>query len=593
MNFFSKMRIRYQLLILAVSTVLIIISIFSAYYSESKTIVVKKNTEYTAETISQIKQNVTGFYEGVDRLVTSMSYTLLIQNCMLETDKLKKFDLDRQTVDLLNKTQKVIGNGVMDIVILGDNGNVYTLNGNADFIEESIAQFNGKNSAYFTEMKEKKYAGHTYKYFIAGMQVVSVDENYSGIGSKIGYFCMLLDANAVSPDIGEKFGADSNKFYLVDRENKVFSSNDNIATGKSFDIIDNLQDYKSGTYRQDVKGMKSLIQIDDLPGFGGKIISIVPEEELFKELTVLRRKALLLFAAAIALLSIPFSMIINNILHPLRKFMSFINNVKSGNPNSLKNRIQLGGYTEMSVMSQEFNGMLDEIDSLTHRLVDTKTMLYQSELEKKQSELAFLQSQINPHFLYNTLESIKGIASVKGVNEIKEMTAALSRIFRYSIKGMEEVNVHEEVDVVKSYIQIQQIRFTNRFDVVYDFTQEVLGCKMPKMILQPVVENAIYHGLEPMLEKGLLVLSGKIDESNDIIISIKDNGAGIEEKTLEELKRTLDREIAADLVPGTMGIGIVNVNNRIKLKYGDRYGIKVESQPGSGTEILIIIPSGG
>lgn len=593
MNFFSKLRIKYQLLILAASTVLIIISIFSAYYSESKGIIVKKNTEYTAETISQIKQNVTGFCEGVDRLVTSMSYTLLIQNCMLETDKLKKFELDRQTVDLLNKTQKVIGNGVMDIVILGNNGNEYTLNGNGDFAEGFINQFDGKNSAYFTEMKEKKYAGHTYKYFIAGMQVVSVDENYGGVGSKIGYFCLLLDANSVSPDIGERFGADSNKFYLVDRENRIFSSNDSIEPGQSFDIINNVQDYKSGSYQQEIKGRKSLIQIDDLPGLGGKIISIVPEDELFKELIDIRRKALLLFAAAIAFLSIPFTVIINNILHPLRKFMNFINNVKSGNPNSLKNRIQLGGYGEMAVMSQEFNSMLDEIDSLTHRLVDTKTLLYQSELEKKQSELAFLQSQINPHFLYNTLEAIKGIASVKGVNEIKEMTAALSRIFRYSIKGVEEVYLEEEIDVVKSYIRIQQIRFANRFDVVYDFTKEVLACKMPKMILQPVVENAIYHGLEPMLEKGLLQISGKINEDSDVVISIKDNGVGIEEEILKELKQTIERESAAYPMPGTIGIGIVNVNNRIKLKYGNQYGIKAESQPGSGTEIQIIIPSGG
>lgn len=592
MNFFSKLRIRYQLLTLAASTVLIMIAIFSAYYSENAAIIVKKNTEYTTETISQIKQNVTNYCEGVGRLVTSMSYTILVQDCMLETNSLKKFELDQQTVDLLSKTQKVIGDGVIDIVILGNNGNIYTLNGNADFVSQVKDVFKDKNSAYFTEVKDLTYSGSTYKCFLVGMQVVSVDKNYDGIGEKIGYFCVIINANAVSPYIKEKSGMDYNKFYLIDRENKVFFNNDNMESGSKFDIISDLQDYKACAYTKTVKGKRSLVQVDDLPSLGGKIVSIVPENELFKELTVVRRQALLWFVLAIIFLAIPFSIIINNILHPIKKFMSFIEDIKSGNLKSLKKRIQLKGYMEMSILSQEFNSMLDEIDNLTHRLVDTSTMLYQSELEKKQSELAFLQSQINPHFLYNTLESIKGIAAVRGVEEIRDMTKALSQIFRYSVKGMDEVHLKEEVDIVRSFIQIQQIRFTNRFDVEYDFTKEALECKMPKMILQPVVENAIYHGLEPMIEKGTLYISARVDE-NDLFISIRDDGVGIEENMLQKLKLELDREIGANAMLGNTGIGIVNVNNRLKLKYGEGYGIAVESKLAMGTEIIIRIPSGG
>ncbi len=593
MNFFSKLRIRYQLLILAVSTVFIMIAIFSLYYSENASIIMKKNTEYTAETISQIRQNVTKYCEGVSRLVTSMSYTILVQDCMLETDTFKKYQLGEQTMDLLSKTQKVIGDGVIDIVILGVNGNIYTLNGNADFVNQMKDVFDDKNSAYFTEVKELTYNGNEYKCFLVGMQVISVDKNYDGIGEKIGYLCAIINSDAVSPDIGEKSGTDFNKFYLIDRQNKVFASNDtHIENGSNLELISNLEDSKAGAYIKNIQGEDSLLQVDDLPDLGGKIVSVVPEKELFKELTVVRRQALLWLALAILFLSIPFSIITNNILHPLKKFMRFINHVKAGNLKSLKNRLQLEGSMEMSVMSREFNSMLDEIDHLTLRLVDTNTMLYQSELEKKQSELAFLQSQINPHFLYNTLESIKGIAAVRGVNEIRDMTKALSQIFRYSIKGMEEVYVKEEVDIVSSYIQIQQIRFGNRFDVEYDFTEKALECKMPKMILQPVVENAIYHGLEPMLEKGGLRISGRVAEDN-LFISVTDDGVGIGEEELAKLKLDLGRKIVGNVLPGNVGIGIVNVNNRLKLKYGEEYGITVESGLGKGTEIILKIPSGG
>lgn len=591
MNFFSRFNIRYQLLILAASTVLIMIAIFFVYYSENAAIIVKKNTEYTSETILQIRQNVQNYCESVSRLVTSMSYTILVQDCMLETDRLKRFELDQQTVDLLNKTQKIIGDGVVDIVILGDNGNTYTLNGNTAVVNRVKEVFQDKTAAYFTGIEDVTYSGNVYKCFLVGMQVVSVDENYDGIGEKIGYFCVVINADEVSPSLGGKTGTDYNKFYLVDRENRVFSSNDAAKYGSRLDVMGDLRDYTAGVYRKSINGRMNLVQIDELPDLGGKIVSIVPESDLFKELVSVRKQTLIWFAVAIAFLSIPFSIIINNILHPLKKFMGFIKDVKSGNLKTLKKRIQLEGYMEMSVMSQEFNSMLDEIDSLTHRLVDTGTMLYQSELEKKQSELAFLQSQINPHFLYNTLESIKGIAAVRGVGEIRDMTRALSLILQYSIKGMEEVALKEEVDIVKSYIQIQQIRFSNRFSVEYDLSDEALGYKVPKMILQPVVENAIYHGLEPMLEKGELVVSGYVDDSG-LVLCVRDNGIGIEESALEELRGKLDRTASAGLA-GAAGIGIVNVNNRLRLKYGEGCGITIRSGPGRGTEIFIKIPTEG
>lgn len=154
-----------------------------------------------------------------------------------------------------------------------------------------------------------------------------------------------------------------------------------------------------------------------------------------------------------------------------------MNEIKLGKPKSLQKRINLQGYAEIIVMANEFNEMLDEVDELTHRLLESNTRLYEAELVKKQSELAYLQSQINPHFLYNTLESIKGIAADEGVDKIYNMTKALALVFRYSIKGTDMVPLREELTIIKSFIFIQKIRFGNRFEVKYRFPEAILECK--------------------------------------------------------------------------------------------------------------------
>ena len=237
---------------------------------------------------------------------------------------------------------------------------------------------------------------------------------------------------------------------------------------------------------------------------------------------------------------------------------------------------------------------MDEIDNLTFRLLNTSTRLYETELGKKQSELDYLKSQINPHFLYNTFESMKGCAIEEGAPKTMSMAKALGQIFRYSIKGADIVTVMEELKIIKSYVHIQQIRFGERLQVNYNFTEEVLECKMPKMILQPLVENAIFHGLEPKFGTGRLQISGKIDEQGDLFIWIGDDGMGMKAETLEDIRKQMAQasEIRGARIDEKSGIGFVNVNNRIKLIYGYEYALEINSVLNVGTEVTLKIPAG-
>lgn len=213
---------------------------------------------------------------------------------------------------------------------------------------------------------------------------------------------------------------------------------------------------------------------------------------------------------------------------------------------------------------------------------------------QKQAELNVLQNQINPHFLYNTLESIRGKALAQGDHEIALMTESLSSIFRYSIStGEDIVTLGEEIKNIESYFKIQQFRFDDRINLILDISEEDKDtCLMPKLTLQPLVENAIYHGLEQKLTGGEIRISLK-KTSYNYIIKISDNGVGVKEGSLWEIQDKIKNISRSSLESRSgSGIALVNANSRIKLMFGETYGLSFYSTLGQGTDVEIILPSG-
>ena len=214
------------------------------------------------------------------------------------------------------------------------------------------------------------------------------------------------------------------------------------------------------------------------------------------------------------------------------------------------------------------------------------------ELLTKQAELSALQSQINPHFLYNTLESIRGRALVEDCGDVAEMAEALAGLFRYSISRKGElVTLGEEFYNLDNYFLIQQYRFPNKFQVCYEVEDEaLLSVLLPRMSIQPLVENAIYHGLETKVGKGDISIKATEYESR-IEISIRDNGTGIADEKLRQLNLWLaqgrnPKEMRAEQV----GIALLNVNKRVALRFGGEYGLRIYSTVGYGTDVRLTIP---
>ena len=235
----------------------------------------------------------------------------------------------------------------------------------------------------------------------------------------------------------------------------------------------------------------------------------------------------------------------------------------------------MGGIGEIQFLSQSFGHMVKRIQSLMNQV-------RQEEITLRKTELKALQAQINPHFLYNTLDSIGWLCEEERSRDAVEMVNALAKLFRISIsKGHELITVEKELEHARSYLKIQKFRYKNQFNYEFQVEEGCLAYYCNKITLQPIIENAIYHGLNRMVDEGQIVVRAYTD-GEDMVFEVEDNGVGM---TKEQCDSILQKE------PGeSAGIGIKNVNDRIQIYFGESYGIQIESELDEGTTVRIRMP---
>lgn len=254
----------------------------------------------------------------------------------------------------------------------------------------------------------------------------------------------------------------------------------------------------------------------------------------------------------------------------------------------------LTGYTLNSVfeLRYPYTPQMEQAIIKLKDFIDTNELLNAS---KRQAQYLALQNQINPHFLYNTLEGIRSEALSAGLESVAEMTEALARFFRYTISNLEHlVSLEDELSNVENYFIIQQYRFGSRLELSVEFIDPedslaILACKLPKLTLQPIVENAIIHGIERKVGIGRVRLKLEITGTL-LLITISDNGMGMDEVRLQNLIEHLNTASVDYMKSEKGGIAIVNVNRRIQLLFGEQYGMGIYSTQGVGTDVEITLP---
>lgn len=364
--------------------------------------------------------------------------------------------------------------------------------------------------------------------------------------------------------------------YIIDQSGNIIyhPQQQIIYAGLKNENITDALNKNTGSYLDDFQGERRIMTIKNISFTNWKMVGISYVDEL-----VANKKNLSSFVLFISLFGIAFeilaSMFISaKISQPIKRLEKQMKRVENGD---FDINLEVKGEDEVKRLSKAFNLMVVRIRQLMSQIISEQEA-------KRKSEFKALQAQINPHFLYNTLDSIVWMNENRNYEGVSIMVSALAKFFRVSIsKGHEIISVSDEIDHATSYLTIQKIRYKDKFDFTIDAQPEVLQKKTLKLILQPIIENAIYHGISQIQEKGEIKIAAAID-GNRIIYRISDNGYGI---TTEVLKDILDQESKS---AHSGGVGLKNVNERIKLCYGNEYGIEIESELDVGTTVIIRIP---
>ncbi|OAB47917.1 sensor histidine kinase [Paenibacillus antarcticus] len=583
MKFFKKLSIRIQVMIIGMVIIAMIPLVIIKVYQQASTTIIIQNTLYNTELVSLLKQKLSANYTNTSNLLMNIGYDTTVQALLIESDKLEIYTLSKNVESLMGVIKNT-NKDILDIAILGRLNTQTPFAGKMNNINTIMEQAKDGGSVHYIGFRTEDIK-IPKDHFLFGMNIYASGDT-ALYGEKVGFIAIALDVKSINTELERYPRLADSTFIIMDNKDIVYTNN-----SKDDDLLNQfkqagLHASSEEAYMATIEGKKYAVQSFDLPEISGSIVTAVPIQSLIKELDTLKRTSYFILVAALLLFSVPYAVLMMNILKPLTKLMRFMARLKSGNLEVLNSKVSLEGYAEIEVISHEFNTMLERINDLTERLIETTTRLYQVDLEKQRAEYAYLQSQINPHFLSNTLDSIKGIAIVKGNQEIYEMTTALSTMLRYTIKAKDEVLLGEELKIAGACVKIHQGRFPGKMVFEFDCPNDLLAILVPKMFIQPIIENALSHGLEPRGKSGLLLLRVERSDINRLVITIKDNGVGIDPQRLSDMIERLNSKN----VSSTEHIGIQNVHNRLWLKYGDPYGVNIHSIQGQGTTVVIQLP---
>ena len=338
-----------------------------------------------------------------------------------------------------------------------------------------------------------------------------------------------------------------------------------------------------------MRDKRYIVQTVTLSRTGWKLVSAIPKDELLRDLDTVQRLNIATYLVMLCMLGLFLMLFFTRILRPIKNLMDFMRSYpKMGR----ETRFNIVYHNEIGVLAANMNKMLDEIDSLGQEVQLGQSRMYEIEIAKKQMEISAFRNQINPHFLYNTLDCIRALALYKKVEDIVDISASLANMFRYSVKGNDIVTIRDEISHVQEYAQIIGFRFMQRIRVEIEADEVLLGMKTLKMLLQPIVENAVFHGLEQKIGNGIVRIMVQSLADNRVRYIIQDNGCGMDERQIQELLQRLKKSdvLVQAVTDDKQGIGLANIYRRIKLFYGDEAELEIQSQLNVGTIISISIP---
>ena len=391
--------------------------------------------------------------------------------------------------------------------------------------------------------------------------VLLVDMDYSNISR------MMTQINELN---GEQY------FYLCDSDGEIIFHPQQVQLSKGMYSENNqkIAGYKEGVYDEIFQGERQKVIVNTISYTGWKLVGVIPYSIFFHELVDIRYFILILTLIIIMIFVYINRLVSVWISSPILKLNESVMEYEAGK----KPQIYIGGSQEIRHLGYSIQSSYERSDLLMQKVI-----LEQN--ERRKSELDALQSQINPHFLYNALDSIIWMIEAERNDEATFMISQLAKLFRISLsKGHTIISVRDELQHAESYMNLQRIRYRDSFSVSIAIDPELYSCCFVKLTLQPILENAINYGVSGMDGEGEIHITGWREDGN-IILSVTDNGIGMSKEEVALLLTDSDR-----VHKHGSGVGLVNVNSRIRIFFGDAYGLRIESEPDEGTTVFICIP---
>ena len=460
--------------------------------------------------------------------------------------------------------------------ILGSSAQSSWLNSYGMNLREMYKKISGSEQPCLLPTKQAATMANTENYlFHIGNKIV----DYNHRNEQIGVIVMSVDESMLEEICNGKGNRESSFNFLVDRDGYILSYPDPEKIGQRIENFsrENENQYiryvrESGQY----EGEKILIHTTYDEKYGWTVVNAVNQNQTFSRLNTQQTLLIAILVISLLVLIVMIRFFTRNLTGSVKKVVSVMHDVEDGNWGS---RIHIDGR-----MSREVETIAVQYNRMMNQLEDSVAKEQELSRQKQKAEITALEAQINPHFLYNTLDSIIYMID-KGENQkAEEMIVALSKFFRISIsRGKAIIPLKDEVEHVRNYLLIQKIRFGDQFTYSINVDPSLYQYSCIKLILQPLVENAIEHGLNDNESGGQIEIIGTQNESY-IILKIKDNGYGISEDKLEQIYKSFHDDSIHQ------GVGLKNVYQRIKIYYGDEADIKIDSLFDEGTIISIYIP---
>ena len=416
-----------------------------------------------------------------------------------------------------------------------------------------------------------------------------VELSRSGVNSN-GVLLVDMNFENIERMMQKLNGEDKDRyFYLCDKQgNLIYHPRmREILRGEFQENTAEIGEWDDGVHRALVSGKEKTVIVDTIGYTGWKMVSVMRDGN-----RIFAPGGMLYYVVILISLTLLIALLFNQVVslrlsYPIRKLDEDLEQM--GEHRLSMDDISAYGSTEIIHLGKSLMQSFAQIDRLTEEKMEQQE-------EKRRTEMDALQSQINPHFLYNTLESVVWMIESGKKEDAVFMVTELASFFRISLSGGKNViRLSQEIQHAKNYMNIQKIRFKDKFTVDFQVSEEALSCLTVKLILQPILENAIYHGMEGMDEDGEIHVRGKLvkeGEHSIVLLSVEDNGLGMTEEKARELLRKESEEVdfSTQKKRGS-GVGLINVHRRIQLRFGAQYGLQIHSEPDEGTVVELRFPA--